>query len=206
MLKFSYYLIIITLTASGAIFYYFQNYHHGLGGSIALPKVIWLGYALWYWYFLPLLIGLDNRISTPWQRLYWVVWFNMILRAILELWMMYFSHNWHPYYGIGHDLFSTFLIFGLLLTEKAETNLDKAVYFNFRIMGVMFLIEAYFAYYMLRNVHSHTGAVYFVPSNPEHQGIMLITWLVIVALTTQQVIFAQKWLYEYQLSNPINNS
>ncbi|MBE9198498.1 MULTISPECIES: hypothetical protein [unclassified Nodularia (in: cyanobacteria)] len=203
MLKPLYYLIIIALTTSGTIFYNFQNSHHGLGGSIALPKIFWLGYALWFWYFLPLLIAIDSRISHKWRRLYWIVWCNMALRAVVELGMMYFGHNWHPYYGIAHDLFSAVLILGLIFTATTQTDIDQAVSWNFRIMGVMFLIEAYFAYYMLTNVHSDTGAVYFVPGKPEYQGIMLITWLVILALTVQQIILARKWLYlPPEIDNP----
>ncbi|MDB9374643.1 hypothetical protein [Nodularia sphaerocarpa] len=203
MLKLLYYLIIITLTISGTIFYNFQNSHQGLGGAIALPKVFWLGYALWFWYFLPLLIGIDSRISSKWRQLYWIAWWNMAIRAVVELGMMYFAHNWHPYYGIAHDLFSAVLILGLIFTATTQTNIEQAVSGNFRIMGVMFVIEAYFAYYMLNNVHSDTGAVYFVPGKPEYQGIMLITWLVILVLTVQQIILARKWLYlPPEIDNP----
>ncbi|MEA5581225.1 hypothetical protein VB620_07715 [Nodularia harveyana UHCC-0300] len=205
MLKTLYYLILLTLTTTGAIFYNLQNSHHGLGGAIALPKVFWLGYAIWFWYFLPLLIGIDSRVSNQWRRLYWITWWNMALRAVVELGMMYFTHNWHPYYGIAHDLCSAVLILVLIFTAKTETKIDQAISWNFRIMGVMFLIEAYFAYYMLTNVHSDTGAVYFVPGKPEYQGIMLITWFVIIALTIQQIILARTWLYEYQHPAEIDN-
>ncbi|HYW18906.1 MAG TPA: hypothetical protein VE956_06235 [Nodularia sp. (in: cyanobacteria)] len=206
MLKLLYSLIVITLTISGTIFYNLQNSHHGLGGGIALPKVFWLGYALWFWYFLPLLIGIDSRISQKWRQLYWIAWWNMALRAVVELVMMYFAHNWHPYYGIAHDLFSAVLILGLIFTATTQTNIDQAVSWNFRIMGVMFLIEAYFAYYMLNNVHSDTGAVYFVPGKPAYQGIMVITWLVIIVLTVQQIILARKWLFDYQLPAEIDSA
>ncbi len=283
-LQFAYCLIILSLGVSGAVFYYFQNHSHGLGGSIALPKLLWLSYALWFWYFLPVLIASDRRLSRQLRQVYWVFWLNMVLRAIAELWMMYVSRNWHPYYGIGHDLFSALLIFALLFREegdtisrlednrspqpplergantklqsnvvdgdggedgggredgedgegeeggeggvvfspsspspphpvgllslnatrykketlergaKKETLLDEAVRFNFRIMGVMFWIEAYFAWYMLRNVHSESGPVYFVPGSHEHLGIMLVTWVVVIGLTIQQFVFARKWL------------
>lgn len=218
-LQLSYYLILLGLGVSGVVFYYFQNHWHGLGGSIALPKVLWLGYALWFWYFLPLMIGSDTRISSNLRRLYWILWLNMVFRAIAELGMMYVGRNWHPYYGISHDLFSALLIFVLLFKEKAgvfaqtegerefnshllltlsslETPIDKAVRFNFRVMGVMFWIEASFAWYMVQHVHSDKGLVYFVPGNHEHLGIMLVTWVVVIGLTIQQFVFARQWLYE----------
>jgi hypothetical protein len=181
---------------SGAAFYYFQNYAHGLGGSIALPKVLWLGYVLWFWYFLPLLIVSDRRISSQLRQVYWVFWLNMFLRAVVELWMMYFGQNWHPYYGIAHDLFSALFLFALLLEENILTQIDEVVRFNCRIMAIMFWIEAYFAWYMLQYVHSDKEPVYFVPGNHEHLGIMLVTWVVVIGLTIQQFVFARQWLYE----------
>lgn len=195
-LQLTYYLILIALGVSGAAFYYVQNHSHGLGGGIALPKVLWLGYALWFWYFLPLLITTDNRLSSQLRQVYWVFWLNMVLRAVAELWMMYVGRNWHPYYGIGHDLFSALLIFALLFKTEADTQMDKTVRFNFRVMGVMFWIESYFAWYMLQNVHSDNGPVYFVPGSHEYLGIMLVTWVVVIGLTIQQFVFARKWLYE----------
>jgi hypothetical protein len=225
-LQLTYYSILLTLGVSGAVFYYLQNHWHGLGGSIALPKVLWLGYALWFWYFLPLMIGSDTRISSKLRRLYWILWLNMVIRAIAELGMMYLGRNWHPYYGISHDLFSALLIFTLLFKEKADvfagseqereflsshlevlnipsphllltpSSIDKSARFNFRVMGVMFWIEAYFAWYMLQYVHSDKEPVYFVPGNHEHLGIMLVTWVVVIGLTIQQFVFARQWLYE----------
>lgn len=199
-LQWIYALILLILGVSGAGFYYFQNHAHGLGGSIALPKVLWLGYALWFWYFLPLLIVSDRRISSQLRQVYWVFWLNMFLRAVIELWMMYFGHNWHPYYGIGHDLFSALLIFALIFREKIQNSIDQVVRFNFRVMAIMFWIEAYFAWYMLQNVHSDSGPVYFVPGSHEHLAIMLVTWVVVIGLTIQQFVFARQWIYE-----PINS-
>ena len=66
--------------------------------------------------------------------------------------------------------------------------------FNFKVMGAMFLIESYFAWYMLTHVKSDSGLVYFVPGNSEYIGIMVLTWIVVINLTIQQIMFARKWL------------
>lgn len=207
MLKTVYYLIIALLTCSGGIFYFWQNSDIAIGGTVALPKVIWLGFVVWFWYFLPLLIYFDQRVSKTWRNLYGIFWLNMLLRAIIELVMMYFGHNWHPNYGIAHDLFSAVLVGGLLFTHHSihqpnhvheDSFFHQAIRSNFQIIGALFLIEAYFAYYMLNNVHLETGVAYFVPDKPEYQGIMLVTWLVIISLTIQQVLFAKNWLHGYQ--------
>ena len=194
-LKRIYWLIIIGLSLSACVFYYFQNHGSGLGGKIALPKLIWLAYALWFWYFLPLLIRFDLRVNLKLKRGYWLFWLNMLLRAIVELYMMYFSKNWHPHWGIAHNLFSALLILVLLRKIKVKNSLDGIVYFNFQVMGLLFLIESYFAWYMLNHVRGES-AVYFVPDRAQHAGIIILTWILISILTVQQLIFARQWLYK----------
>ncbi|MBC6476542.1 MAG: hypothetical protein GDA56_00770 [Hormoscilla sp. GM7CHS1pb] len=187
--------IVAALGASGCLLYYFQNYAHALGGGIAIPKVFWLAYVLWFWYFLPLLLGCDRRLSRQLRLAYWIFWANMLLRAIAELWMMYVSQNWHPYWGIAHDFFSATLV-ALLWFKIPKTNsLDGIGCLNLQVTGAMFSIEAYFAWYMLSHVPSDNGPVYFVPGNGEHVTIMFLTWLVVMVLTVQQFFLARKWLY-----------
>ena len=194
-LKIAYWSIIIALVAIGGIFYWYQNYADGLGGKIALPKLIWLAYALWFWYFLPLLLGVDRRINSALRKAYWIFWSNMLIRAFVELWLMYGTQTWHPYLGITHNLFSIFLVYKLHSRTKELAELDKVVRFNFRISGSIFLPESFFAWYMLSYVNSTAGPVYFVPASDRHFGIMLVTWIVILALTAQQFIFVKRWLY-----------
>jgi hypothetical protein len=193
-LKLAYWLIVASLIATGCAFYYWQNSGQALGGSIALPKLFWLAYALWFWYFLPLLIVADQRICPQIRQNYWIFWVNMALRAIAELWMMYISKNWHPYWGIGHDIFSAILIGILGLKVESNIPLDRQVKFNLKIMGLMFLLETVFATYMLLRVASPDGgSVYFVPGSSQHLVIMAITWTAVIALSIQQILFYQKW-------------
>lgn len=193
LIKLIYWALASLLFVAGVIFFYWQNSDSGIGGKIALPKLIWLADALWFWYFLPILIGIDSRISPNLRWAYWIFFGNMVLRAIAELWMMYVSHNWHPYWGISHDVFSVILILGLLFRTQSKTELDNNIDFNFKITGLMFLIESYFAWYMLKNVKVESGPVYFVPGNGQHLAIMIVTWIVVIALTIQQFFFYKKW-------------
>ena len=189
-LRVAYKTILIMLIASGGLFYYWQNYAGGLGGKIALPKLFWLACALWFWYFLPLLVGLDVRIGRLLRRVYWILLANMVLRAAIELWMMYLSQNWHPYWGIAHDLFSAVLILVLGLRLRPATPLDRAVRRNFQVSGWMFWLESYFAWYFFNAVHSSEQPIYFVPATAQHSGILWMTWLAVIALVLQQFRFA----------------
>jgi hypothetical protein len=211
-LQMAYFTILLLLGGTGAYFYIYQNFMNGVGGGIALPKLLWLAYALWFWYFLPSLVICDRRLELKSRQIYGIFLGNMIVRAIVELWMMYGLKNWHPYYGIAHDLFSAVLVLGLLiwwgwsrseattsspgdrLNQGNNQRLTDTVRLNFQVMGVMFLIESYFAWYMLQNVRSESGPVYFVPGSSDYADILILTWLVVLALTGQQIMFAWQWL------------
>ncbi|RMH75273.1 MAG: hypothetical protein D6680_12215 [Cyanobacteria bacterium J007] len=211
-LQIAYFTILLLLGGTAVYFYIYQNFMNGVGGGIALPKLLWLAYALWFWYFLPSLVICDRRLAPKSRQIYGIFLGNMIVRAIVELWMMYGPKNWHPYYGIAHDLFSAVLVFGLLIwwswsRSEATTSspgdrpdqgnsqqLTDTVRLNFQVMGVMFLIESYFAWYMLQNVRSESGPVYFVPGSSDYADILILTWLVVLALTGQQIMFAWQWL------------
>jgi hypothetical protein len=62
---------------------------------------------------------------------------------------MYIWHNWHPWYGIGHNIFSASL--SLLLIQLTPQN-TPALRFYFFIMARLFLVETGFAWYMLHPV------------------------------------------------------
>lgn len=193
LIKLLYWAIASLLFVAGVIFFSWQNSDGGIGGKIALPKLIWLADALWFWYFLPILIGIDSRISQSLRQVYWIFFGNMVLRAIAELWMMYVTQNWHPYWGISHDVFSAVLIFGLLFKAQPKTELDKNIDFNFKVAGLMFFIEICFAWYMLNNVKSDGWPVYFVPGDAQYFGVLAITWVVVIALAIQQIFLYKRW-------------
>ncbi|MGF1498624.1 MAG: hypothetical protein ACFB8W_17630 [Elainellaceae cyanobacterium] len=199
-LRWAYWLLIAVLVISGTVFYHQQNSGDAIGGTIALPKLIWLAIALWIWYALPLLLAADRRLSPPLRLAYGIAWGNMVLRAIAELWMMYGSHTWHPYWGIAHDAFSAALIGGLLIWIKGRSlqlysfsPLDTSLYQNLMVTGGMFLVEIYFAGYMLQNVHLGDDPVYFVPGESQYAGILIVTWIVVVCLGVQQVLVGRQW-------------
>lgn len=103
--------VVIVTGMAALLFYVVQNRGWLEGGNIALPKLLWLAYAILFWFCLPALIVLDTRTPAVWRRIYAIFLVNMLLRAALELFMMYVTNSWSPYYGIGHDLFTILLLF-----------------------------------------------------------------------------------------------
>lgn len=185
---------LLTLLAMGAVvFYVHQNKADSIGGAIALPKLLWLALALLFWYLLPLLFACDARLAQA-RVLYFIFIINMWARAFIELWMMYLSHNWHPYYGIGHDAFSAALALIIAYRIPAQAPLARLQTIFFQVLFLMFLIELGFAGYMLFNVQSDQ-AVFFVPDQDSHRQVLMLTWAVVGILTLYLIALIREWLY-----------
>ena len=185
--------MLALLAMVGAMFYRYQNGAHGPGGHIALPKLIWLAGALLYWYVLPALFLLDARLAET-RRLHGLFLANMGLRAVIELWMMYVSHNWHPLYGIAHDVFSAGLSLAIFHRIGTHTPLARPQRRFYALLCAMFLIETGFAAYMLLLVAGQ-GPVYFVPPEAGHSGVLALTWATVLFLAAYLVTLVRSWLY-----------
>ena len=182
-------IIIVAATC----FYFAQNAGRLEGGEIALPKLIWLSYAILFWFCLPALLIVDKRIKPGWRKIYVVFLVNMLIRAVIELLMMYVYRNWSPYYGIAHDVFSIALLGGLLLIYRNELKPD--IFFGFALTVVfMFFVEIGFVLYMLANVVERGTTIYFVPDGDGHAGVLRITWLVVLILTAYIFMFKRRRL------------
>ena len=181
----------IVLAAVG--FYLLQNTGRITGGNIALPKLIWLAYAILFWFCLPFLFLLDKRITHRWQIVYRIFLINMLVRAVVELFMMYVTHNWSPYYGIAHDVFSILLLVTLVM--RYQSSLPRDLLYGYAlVLLTMFVVEIGFVIYMVIEVQGNGAAVYFVPGDDRHTGILAITWLVVSMLTVYTVMFTRRWL------------
>ena len=185
--------IILTLTGLAFLFYFIQNYFlSNLGGEIALVKVFWLEIVIIFWFICPLFLSLDKELNSSTRKAYKYFLINMLLRAIVELYMMYVSKNWHPYIGIGHNLFS--ILFSIFLYLKfIYPNKEFNIFaLNFIVSFILFIPESFFAYYMLTNVIS-SETVYFVPPTSKHDFVLNITLIAGVTLFIWQIIFIRYW-------------
>lgn len=172
--------LLLLLAAAG--FAVVQNSGRIPGGGIAPPKVLWLAFAIYYWFLLPLVFALDTRIASGLRRAFRLFLVNMGVRAVVELWMMYVSLNWHPYYGIAHDVFSIVLITVLLLAHARAGARARLLFYTLPVMGLMFMVEIGFVFYLLNHVATGTEPIYFVPDSAEHRGVSGVTWGVVALL------------------------
>lgn len=186
-------LSVVTLTGMAAfVFYVLQNGGSLEGGNIALPKLLWLAYAILFWFFLPALIVLDVRTPPVWRRIYAIFLVNMLLRAVIELFMMYVTSSWNPYYGIGHDLFTILLLSIVVATNGTQLRSGLLLINVFAIVA-MFAIEIGFVLYMLLEVSGSGEPVYFVPAEQRHAAVLQTTWLVNILLTVYLYAFSRRW-------------
>lgn len=181
------------IALAAAIFYPLQNSGALPGGQVAPLKLAWLGCAILFWYVLPALLLLDERISWAARLAVTILLANMVARAIIELVMMYVTKNWHPWLGIGHDVVSFFVM--LVLTTHAVRGASR-LYAGYLVVATsIFVPEAIFAWYMLENVGVPGEAVYFVPNDPAHAPIMLATAVCVALLVGYLAFFSRQWLY-----------
>jgi len=188
-------LTVVILTGMAALLFYgVQNSGRLAGGNIALPKLLWLAYAILFWFCLPALIVLDTRTSAVWRRIYAIFLVNMLLRATIELFMMYVTNSWSPYYGIGHDLFTILLLFTAAAVYRKRVQSGLFLINLFAIVA-MFAIEVGFVLYMLLKVSGGEATVYFVPGDQRHAAVLQITWLVNILLTIYLYAFYRRWTH-----------
>lgn len=178
------------------LFYQAQNQAWALGGEIAIPKLLWLAYALLFWFLLPPLIAADSRIDGRLRRMYAIFFYNMAARGMIELWMIYVATNWHPYYGAAQDLFSILLILFLLRGFSPGGALDRLLVRHFYVLALMLCTEIGFALYFAANfLTSGRNALYFVPNGGRHAEILAVTAAAVGCLTVYLIVFSRRWLY-----------
>ena len=186
----------LLLISVAVLFYWTQNSGQLDGGRIALPKLIWLLYAIILWFLIPGLIVKNTLIAPHWRTIFKIFLINMLLRGVIELYLMYVTLSWSPYYGIAHDVFSFALLASLLLFFRKVLHTD--LYFGYAaVVMTTLVIEIGFVFYMIGNVSNKSSAlIYFVPDDATHSMVLSITWAVVVLLTIYFFEFGRrvKWV------------
>jgi len=186
--------------AGAAAFYWIQTRLRLVGGDPSLSKSIWLAYAVLVWIVLPALIVADPRLSPAWRRPFALLLVLMLARGPVELWMLYVSLNWSPWYGIGQDLVCAVVLalFGwrLWATKAPRSSLQRTILMHLAVTTFMFGPEIYFAWYMQAHFNT-TGAdaIYFVPDDPAYAVVLNVTTAMVVFLTVYLPVFLMRWLH-----------
>jgi hypothetical protein len=104
----------------GIVFWRSQNVRQSRGGRISPPKLAWLLYAVFFWFFVCPLVALDSAVPEGVRQVLGVFAVSMWIRGLAELYMLYVSKSWKPPYGIGHDLVCILLVLGGVALTHAQ--------------------------------------------------------------------------------------
>jgi hypothetical protein len=191
---------VVGVAMATAAFHLLQNRMTLTGGSVAAAKSVWLGCAVLYWFVLPALLVADARLGTVWRRPFACLLALMILRGLIELWMLYVSHNWSPFYGIAHDVVCLVALWWLALRAAGsvvprQAGLPRVAFVHALATGLLFVPEIYFAWYMQANFSTKGDQpVYFVPDDPAHAHVLTLTAIANAAALLYLPGFLYAWL------------
>lgn len=99
--------------ATTALFGWRQNRGGVVGGPISLPKVLWLNLTLTVFFGIPAVLWLDAWLSAGVRALWGWLLLSFVLRAVVELYLIYVTIGWKCVYGISHDLAQLILALAL---------------------------------------------------------------------------------------------
>jgi hypothetical protein len=110
--------IVVLAAVTGAAagrFAWRQNRKKALGGPMSAPKVIWLFFAVYFWFFVCPLLALEGSLpqSVRWGLGLFAA--SMWIRGAAEMYLLYVTRSWRPPMGIAHDAFCILLVAGALI-------------------------------------------------------------------------------------------
>ncbi len=127
-----------------------QNRRASPGGAISRPKQLWLGFAIFVWFFLSPILALEPRLHGSLRTVLALFAGMMWIRGVAELVMMYGTKTWRPPYGIAHDLSCALAIVAWAVVEASvlgglTTPLDRLTLGFVAVLLVSVLFETYYA-------------------------------------------------------------
>jgi hypothetical protein len=183
------------VAAAAAAFYAAQNALRPVGGEIALVKLLWLAGAVLLWGVLPLLLVGDARLGLRLRLAFAALVALMLARAAVEGWMLYLSLNWSPWYGIAHNALCAAVLLALAVRCRPRGRLERVARQYLVASAAFFAPETYFAWYMQSHfVTRGARAVYFVPADPSHIHVLMVTAVVVVCLAAYLAMFLRRWM------------
>ena len=169
-------LLIIIVFIAGFIY---QKTGARIGGSIALSKHLWLFYTIYTWFFLLnfILLRVDiNPVLGLYLKIFSVLF---LVRAPVELFMLFVSKNWTPPLGIAHDLicFVVLLAGSIHCFVFSDLKLWESLLLLNLFLGIT--LETFYAYKFYKIVGDKTkgdqGIWFACHEDPKFQKVLKIT-------------------------------
>lgn len=94
-----------------------QNAGHAKGGRISNPKVLWLFFAIWFWFVECAVLCFEPALPWSYRLMLGAHAVSMWLRGAIELFMLHVTKNWRPPIGITHDAICIAVIVAIAIVE-----------------------------------------------------------------------------------------
>ena len=171
-----------------------QNSGKKMGGGISPAKSFWLFYCVYSWFLLMPFVLYQNLVPAPLYTIWlgFVGW--MFFRGIIELFMMFYTKNWTPPLGIGHNLSClAWLIASSIyyFPKLIELPLPHIVFHTGLVWGLV--METYYAIRFYQIVGQKTKgeeAVWYASKeNPTFRKVVFITAIFNIPLYACLIFF-----------------
>lgn len=185
-------LAVATLLALCAGFGWWQNHYGRIGGAISPAKVLWLFTALTYFFVVPGWLRRDAALSAPARRLYHVFFAGYVVRALIEMPMLIWTHAWRVEHGMVHNAIMLSVTLYLRRSLPQGVAGDAPAHRFLPWMMLAGLAETLNAWLFGRAGSPETGQ-YFANEDAAFVWINRITWLEICVLVPALIW----WLSRY---------
>jgi hypothetical protein len=176
-------LAILGVTAAAVCFGWAQNTFHLAGGTISVPKVLWLNFALIVFYIVPFWLWRDDSVDPRLRSLFGWALASFTVRAPIELYIIYRTRLWRCEYGIAHDLFTLLLVSWLALRRSGagKRAIGGAASRFIPLLQITIVVEMFMAW-RFRQVASPAAGTYFAAPTPEFNFVNRASWIAVSVL------------------------
>lgn len=155
-----------------------------VGGPMSLPKILWLNLALASFLVIPAFLWQSSSISREARLLYGCFFAGFVIRAIIEMPMLYFHRAWKCRYGIAHDVFmmAVVVIFGWQMLHAKTSSPATNLALEFAIFLLVTLAGEILNAVLFSRIANPTEGIYFASDSAAFRLINRITWIEIALL------------------------
>lgn len=157
-----------------------QNRGERVGGSISLPKVLWLNYTLLSWFVIPAALLRREGVSPANRAVLRAHLLSFTARGAAEMWMLYRTHSWRCAYGVGHDAIDLAMLSVMMGRSREESGegVDGVARRHLDSIRATLVAEMVFATLFNSTVAGQTqgkDGIYFASDEPHFRLINNLT-------------------------------
>ncbi len=171
----------------------YQNRLGGVGGAIALPKVLWLSLTIAQWFLVPALVLAEGRLFGRARLAMRGLLLLMLARVPIEGVMIYVTMSWKCGYGMAHDAVVAVFLLLAAARIRPRTRADRVIRWHVVAMAAMFVVEAYFANRFFDEIRATRPELYYVPDDARFEGLLDATRLGVAVFGLELAVFLAAW-------------